>query len=201
MRVMSPSQRSASLGGRYVAVGLAFWFVAALLLSAAGLMRSARAPALPLIITALVTLSLFALWRVASLRDWSRAVDLRCLVLPHILRFIGIYFLLQASHGAMPRDWAVPAGAGDMIIASSAVLILATGCAKGAPLLLWNVLGLIDIMFVVVSAMRIGLRNWAAMGFLRELPLSLLPLFLVPLVITTHLLILTRLCRDRRRDG
>ncbi|MFL6594823.1 MAG: hypothetical protein ACJ8HQ_05215 [Chthoniobacterales bacterium] len=152
-------------------------------------------------VTALVTLSLFATWRVAVIRAWSLTVDLRWLILLHVTRFIGIYFLLQATRGAMPREWAVPAGTGDILIASGAVLLLAIGWAKGGALLVWNILGLIDIVCVVLLAMRVGLRNWAAIAFLRELPLSLLPFFLVPLIITTHLLIFARLHRDRRNGG
>lgn len=48
--------------------------------------------------------------------------------------------------------------------------------------LIWNGLGLIDIIFVVFSAPRFGLKGWQAMHPLRELPLSLLPTFLVPVL-------------------
>jgi hypothetical protein len=69
-----------------------------------------------------------------------------------------------------------------------------TGFAK--PLsLIWNTLGLIDIVFVVFSALRFGLKDWQSMQALRELPLSLLPTFLVPLVIASHVLIFVRLAR------
>ncbi len=47
-------------------------------------------------------------------------------------------------------------------------------------LLTWNTLGLIDIIFVVLSALRFGLNDWQSMHALREFPLSLLPTFLVP---------------------
>lgn len=64
-------------------------------------------------------------------------------------------------------------------------------------LLSWNTLGLIDIIFVVASALRFGLQDWQSMHALRELPLSLLPTFLVPLIIASHVLIFVRLPRAR----
>jgi hypothetical protein len=63
--------------------------------------------------------------------------------------------------------------------------------------LIWNTLGLIDIIFVVFSAPRFGLKDWQAMHALRELPLSLLPTFLVPVIIGLHVLIFVRLIRAR----
>jgi hypothetical protein len=73
---------------------------------------------------------------------------------------------------------------------------LRTDFAKSL-LLIWNTLGLIDIIFVVFSALRFGLKDWQSMHALRELPLSLLPTFLVPLVIASHVLIFARLARAR----
>src|SRR4030095_12248037 len=64
-------------------------------------------------------------------------------------------------------------------------------------LLIWNTLGLIDIIFVVFSALRFGLVDWRWSHPLRELPLSLLPTFLVPLVIASRVLIFARLARTR----
>ena len=68
--------------------------------------------------------------------------------------------------------------------------------------LVWNTLGLIDIIFVAFSALRFGLRDWQSMAALRALPLSLLPTFLVPLIIASHVLIFVRLrpAHARRRE-
>jgi hypothetical protein len=63
--------------------------------------------------------------------------------------------------------------------------------------LVWSTLGLIDIIFVIFSAPRFGLKDWQAMHALRELPLSLLPTFLVPVIIALHVLIFVRLIRAR----
>lgn len=86
-----------------------------------------------------------------------------------------------------------------MIVAILALAVVgATRTDFAKPLLIiWNTLGLIDIMFVVFSALRFGLKDWQSMHALRELPLSLLPTFLVPLIIASHVLIFVRLTRAR----
>ena len=61
----------------------------------------------------------------------------------------------------------------------------------------WNVFGLADILGVVASALREGLRDSRSMLPLREFPLSMLPLFVVPLVICSHILMLYRLRNQR----
>ncbi len=52
-----------------------------------------------------------------------------------------------------------------------------------------------DILFVVMSALRFGLKDWESMHALREFPLCLLPTFLVPLIIASHVLIYFRAAR------
>lgn len=59
-------------------------------------------------------------------------------------------------------------------------------------------LGLLDILFVVATAGRLGLAAPASMAAVLRLPLSLLPTFLVPLIITSHVLLAIRLARAGR---
>lgn len=62
-------------------------------------------------------------------------------------------------------------------------------------------MGFVDIIFVVFSALRFGLRDWQSMHPLRELPLSLLPTFLVPLIIVSHVLIFVRLTASAKVES
>ena len=121
-------------------------------------------------------------------------VDLRWLILLHLTRFVGFYFFLLCRRDQLPLAFAAPAGWGDNVVAALVFPLLALSGTQGWKrwLLIWNTLGLIDIIFVAMLALRIGLANWQSMHALRELPLSLLPTFLVPLIIASHVLIFVR---------
>lgn len=115
----------------------------------------------------------------------------------HLTRLVGIYFLLLASRGELDPRFAVPAGWGDIVVAAGAVaLLLSPG--GSVPFLVWNCLGMADILFVVGRAASLRLSDPAALGALTRLPLSFLPTLLVPLIIASHLLIFARF-RERRR--
>jgi hypothetical protein len=170
------------------AVGLSGWF------------RNATAPAVAVTVWALTALALFACWKIYPIRVWALTVDLRWLVLFHVTRLLaGTYFLVLCQGGQLPCGFARPAGWGDIVVAILALAVLGAMRTEFAkPLLLnWNTLGLIDIVFVVFSALRFGLQDWQSMHGLRELPLSLLPTFLVPFIIASHVLIFVRLTRAR----
>lgn len=186
-----------------VAIAISAWFVAALVVGAAGLL-AALPPPFPQAVLAGLTLALLAALRLSQVfRNWAATVDLRVLVLVHVSRLVGIYFLFLAARGELPASWAVPAGWGDIVVALLALaLVLFVPLESGpgrAALLAWNVLGLVDILLVVAAAARIAFADPHAMRALLWLPLSLLPTFLVPLVIFTHLLLFARLLASWRR--
>jgi hypothetical protein len=170
------------------AVGLAGWFQNASALTVAATVW---------ILTALVFL---ACWKVRTIRACVLNIDLRWLVLLHLTRlFAGAYFLVLCQRSQLPCAFAIPAGGGDIVIGVLAVALVSSMHTQFAKPVLpsWNTLGLIDIVFVVSSALRFGLKDWQSMHALRELPLSLLPTFLVPLIIASHVLIFVRLSRAR----
>jgi hypothetical protein len=180
-------------------VGLG-WLAVAIAVSAAGLVERLRPPAPPLAVTALTVLTLVAVAIFAPLRRWVMAVDVRALVALHLTRLVaGSYFLVLYAQGAMPYAFAVPGGIGDILVALLALGLLVAvtpASATGRRLyVVWNVLGLIDIVFVVVTAGRIGAQDPGALLVLLQLPLSLLPTFLVPLIIASHLILFRRLAR------
>ena len=170
------------------AVGLAGWF------------QNASALAVAATVWTLTALVFLACWSVRTIRVCVLNIDLRWLVVLHVTRlFIGAYFLVLCQRRQLPCAFATPAGWGDIVIGVLAVALVSSMHTQFAEtvLLSWNTLGLIDIVFVVLSALRVGLKNWQSMHALRELPLSLLPTFLVPLIIASHVLIFVRLIRAR----
>ena len=148
-------------------------------------------------------LLLVAFVALARFRRWLRALDLRWLVALHLTRFIGIYFLIVYYRDeTLPRAFAVPGGWGDIIVATLAFgLLAAAGELEPKRWLvgLWNTLGLIDILFVVATASRLALADPDSLNALLRLPLSLLPTFLVPLIITGHVVVFWRIATRRTR--
>ena len=59
--------------------------------------------------------------------------------------------------------------------------------------LVWNVIGLADILLVVSTATRLALADQTALAPILRLPLSLLITLVVPLVIATHIWLFRRL--------
>jgi hypothetical protein len=176
------------LGWLFFAVGLASWF------------HDASAPAVAATVWILTALVLLACWKISPVRVWMLNVDLRWLVLFHMTRlFAGAYLLVLCQRDQLPCGFARPAGWGDIVVAVLALAVVGAMRTQFAKtlLLIWNTIGLIDIIFVVFSALRFGLKDWQSMHALRELPLSLLPTFLVPLIIASHVLIFVRLPRAR----
>ncbi len=177
------------LGWLCFAVGLAGWF------------QNASALAVAATVWALTALLLLACWKVRTIRACVLNIDLRWLVLLHVTRFFaGAYFLVLCQRSQLPCAFARPAGWGDIAVGVLAMAVVSAMRATQIAntfLLSWNTLGLVDITFVVSSALRFGLKDWQSMHAIRELPLSLLPTFLVPLIIASHVLIFVRLSRAR----
>jgi hypothetical protein len=172
------------------------WLLAAIALGSSGVLRQVRPPGPQIMICGLTGGLIVACWLSRSFRDWLKAVDLRVVVALHLTRLVGFYFLWLYGRGELPYRFAVPGGWGDIIVAAGAAIILATWSRfgrRGMVLLVWNVYGLIDILFVVATAAAEGRAAAASMAALLRMPLSLLATFLVPLIITSHLLIFARL--------
>ena len=176
---------------------LVLWFCFALIVGISGRFRDASAPIVAATVWISTAVALFACWKLTAIRSWAAIVDLRWLIALHLTRFVGFYFLFLYQRGQLPEGFAVPAGIGDIIVALIAgmLLIISPSRRPREILLLWNAFGLIDIIFVAFSALRFGLKDWQSMEPLRELPLSLLPTFLVPVIIASHVLIFVRLGR------
>ncbi len=184
-------------GARYVVIGTV-WFLIALALGAAGYVERWRPPVPQAVLVGLTVLLLVAFATVSPFRRWLLAVDLRWLVGLHVTRFVGLYFLVvYYRDGALPRAFAVPGGWGDIVVATLALILVATGKLDPRRRLVaaWNTLGLLDILFVVATATRLTLADPDSMNALLRLPLSLLPTFLVPLIIADHVVVYWRLAR------
>ena len=185
------------LSSRSIVIAGLVWLIVALAAGASGALQSLRPPAPQLLVVGLTAALVIGGIRSPRLRAWGLRVDLRWLVALHVTRFVGAEFLAFYRRGELPFAFAVPGAWGDMAVAAAAILVLASGPPRtrarrfiyGA----WNVLGLADLLFVVTTAARLALTNPDSMRALLRLPLSLLPTFLVPVLLASHGLIAVRL--------
>lgn len=172
------------------------WFLAALLAGRLGLLQGLPVAVLFGLLGGLTGLILAACLGVPVVRAWLEAIDLRALVLLHVSRLIGIAFLILNRRGQLSYPLAVPSGWGEIIVA-----VLALGVVvlpMSAPLrrhacLIWNTFGLVEILLLVATAVRLGATQPWQLRAWRLLPCSILPTFFVPLVIATHVIIYWRL--------
>jgi hypothetical protein len=176
------------------------WLLLALVLGATGRIARLHPPAPQLVLAGLTAMLLGAGAAFTGFRDWLRQLNLRLLLGLHLSRFVGAYFLVLYRRGELPYAFAVPGGWGDMLIAFLALLILVRVPEpehRPHVLLGWNLLGFADLLLVVGTASHLAMGDPASMQALVHLPLSLLPTFLVPLLLASHVLLFWRL-RGRR---
>lgn len=185
-----------------VAVFLVVWFAAAIALANAGLIELALSGRPWIVPLALSTITLgvgvFA-WNWAPLRAWANAVDLRWPILFHVVRIgFGAAFVWLYARGELAETFALRAGPGD-IAAGALAVVAAIAAARNTPtrrriVLGWNVLAMADIIVAIASAQRVFFSaDVASMGAFTHLPYSLLPFFVVPLILLTHGLVFIRL--------
>ena len=185
-----------------VLVGL--WFAIALVISASGLLYGVPAPVLGATNAMIIASSLLAIYFIEPIRNWVMNLDLRVFVFYHVVRFVGIAFLVFHAQGIIPSEFAIIAGWGDIAVATTAILVAGFALPVTTPLrwkivLLWNLLGLVDILYVLRTGIGLGLSSPEKMLWITSFPFSLLPIFIVPLIIITHILVFIRLRELRLR--
>jgi hypothetical protein len=189
---------------RLIAI-LVAWLLAAALFTGLGGVKAWPPPFPQVLLASLVALLLLAYGFVASFRKAVDALPTHQVVALHLSRFVGAYFLVLYADGQLPYAFAVLGGWGDISVASLALilLVLSRGSLSpgSLPLQLWNLLGLVDILFVVSTAVHAALSQPESIASLTVLPLGLLPTFLVPLIIFSHVVIGRRGLLGWRKDS
>jgi hypothetical protein len=139
------------------------------------------------------------LWAFLSRRGrrLAEAVEPASFVLVQSYRIEGLLFLFPLlAFGALPAEFAIPAGLGDALTGALAPLV-AWSLAKRRPgarklALLWNAFGILDLIVAPAAAIH------SKTPILQMYPLSLVPLFLGPPIgILTHLLSIRSLSTHR----
>lgn len=187
-----------------VAVVLAAWLAAVLILGASGAYLGAPGqPPLTVFAGAVVPLILFAVAMRLSqaFREFVLALDIRLVVAIQAWRYAGFGFIALYANHVLPGLFAWPAGLGDMAIGIVAplwivALIRNPEVAASARFRLWNALGILDFVIAfttaTICAMTITDAGAPSIVPVGQLPLVLIPEFMVPLFVMLHIIALMK---------
>lgn len=165
-----------------------------MVVAAGGLLAHAPVPP-PAVAFVLTGVILLVLWTSSTVRDGVRRLGSGPLVAFHLTRlFAGGYFLVLYKRAMLPGEFAIPAGWGDILVGAGAIVVLWTCVPMTTParrqgLLVWNALGFADILVVLANGIRLFLNDPGLADPFTRFPLALLPTFVVPIVISSHLLL------------
>jgi hypothetical protein len=194
----APSGSSPSTGGRYLLAGL-IWLLAAIGVAGSGRLSELAPPAPQLAIVGLTVTLIVLGVALPGFRAWLATWRLRQIIALHVTRFVGIYFLVLYGRGELPYAFAVPGGWGDIAIATAALLLVVLVpdlTAHRGWVLVWNVAGFVDIGYALLTATRLAMADPQSVIALLRLPLSLVPTFLVPIIVASHVLVFVRLLKE-----
>jgi hypothetical protein len=142
-----------------------------------------------------------------SLRGWVAKLDLEQVFALQAWRVVGAAFLFTWGYGLLPAGFAIPAGIGDIAVGLAAPFI-AVKIAQRSPKwkfsAWWFIFaGLLD--FIIAFATGVMFRDGGALhsaggqhsGLLAELPLTLIPSYLVPAFLLLHIIAIIKLRTER----
>lgn len=191
---------SSTVSARPLLVTALLWFGFAIAISASGVLALLPTPGPQLFILLLTVTAVFVATRVPTTRAALDGISTRALVALHALRFGGYSFLWLAQRHELSELFAERAGWGDILVAALAVLLASFSHLetplRRASLIAWNVLGMLDLVLAVGTAGFVVVRgDVPGMQAILRLPLALIPLFFVPLMFASHVVLLRRLRR------
>lgn len=177
-----------------VRLGVFIWLAVAAVVGATGALRQSPVPP-PAIAIGLTIMALIVIRLSPAARDAVRQLGPGPLVLFHVVRVAaGAYFLVLGARGVLPREFTTFAGWGDIIVGVAAIWVLLRCLPMRTPwqrwaFYLWNVAGLLDILGVLGNGIRLFTQTPSLFEPFTTLPLAILPTFVVPIVIVSHVLL------------
>src|SRR3954451_23077044 len=99
---------------RSIFIVVAVWFLVAVTVGYLRLLEPAPRVVNQIVLVALTAGLLLAFWQIRAFHDWVSSLPLRALIWLHLVRFVGIYFLILYRRGELPFAFAVPGGCGDI---------------------------------------------------------------------------------------
>ena len=194
-----------------IAIGLSFWFVVVVILAATRALyyeHGLGAPGLGFAVVTPVIVLCSIVTRTKSLHENFQRVPMWLLVGVHVVRILGISFIVLYVSHRLPAPFAPVAGWGDIFVGITAPLIAWLAyrqVANARPLLwIWNAIGTLDLL----AAVGLGVTSSPgparlifaepSSAIMSTLPWLIIPGFLVPLLFAVHIGIFVRLRQSHR---
>lgn len=187
---------------------LGLWLVTVVLAAyvgvfGAGTKYSMSVP-IPLGLAFLTPILVFLFWFRFSpqFREYALSRNPALLAMLHVERVGGVTFLILLSKNLLPATFALPAGIGDIAIGLAAPLIawqFLKAKQYSRTFVIWNALGIADLVIAVTTGVLSSNANFGILAhgavttsLMGQLPMSLVPTFLVPLFVILHLISLAQ---------
>jgi len=191
-----------------IAAWLAAWFVVVVILAATCALyyeHGLGAPGLGSAVVVPIAVLCFVVARIQGLRVEFHRVPLWLLVGVHVVRLLGISFIILYTAGRLPAPFAPSAGWGDIFVGATALPVAWLAYRRPTnvrPMLwIWNIVGLVDL----IAAVGLGVISSPgpqrlifaepSSAIMATLPWLLIPGFLVPLLFAVHIGIFIRLAK------
>jgi hypothetical protein len=185
------------------------WFIVAAATSIAGFYRPSSGP--PTIQYGLLTpivVGVLAFLTWPLLRRIVASVPSTWLVGVQFYRVLGVIFVVLYAGRHLPGIFALPAGVGDTLVGVLAPFVAASFARSpeesARRVRLWNMLGIADLVIAVTlgfltspSPLQMAAFDRPS-GLIAMFPLSLIPVFAVPLSILLHIASLQKLRHEQR---
>ena len=190
------------------AAWLSVWFVVVVILAATRALYykyGLGTPGLGLAVVLPIVILCILVTRVQSLREGFHRVPLWLLVGVHVVRLLGISFVILYAANRLPAPFAPVAGWGDIFVGATALPVAWVAYRQSInarPILwIWNIIGLADL----IAAVGLGVISSPgparlifgepSSAIMTTLPWLLIPGFLVPLLLAVHIGIFIRLAK------
>ena len=191
-----------------IAAWLTAWFVFVVILAATRALYyegGLGAPGLGVAVALPIAVLCIVVARTQALREEFHRVPLWLLVGVHVVRLLGISFIILYTAGRLPAPFASAAGWGDIFVGATALPVAWFAYRRPtnvrSMIWIWNVIGIADL----INAVGLGVISSPgpqrlifvepSSAIMATLPWLLIPGFLVPLLFAVHIGILIRLAK------
>ena len=192
-----------------IAAWLTAWFVVVVILAATRALYyegGLGAPGLGIAVALPIAVLCIVVARTQALREEFHRVPLWLLVGVHVVRLLGISFIILYTAGRLPAPFASAAGWGDIFVGATALpvawLTYRRPTNVRSMIWIWNVIGIADL----INAVGLGVISSPgpqrlifaepSSAIMTTLPWLLIPGFLVPLLFAVHIGIFIRLAKQ-----